>query len=91
MRQHRRAQVPTAKVSRATSQTTELASGAITVTDSLTIELVKPSDMPTTVVIRWPAQPSIVASSRFPATANAAMRIMAQAVTRLAALRARGQ
>jgi len=27
------------------SQTTELASGAITVTDSLTIELVKPSDI----------------------------------------------
>ena len=67
----------------------ELASGKITRTDSLTVELVKPIDMPAVVMIRWPRQPSIADPRQFTATANAAMRILATATTKLAAIRAR--
>jgi len=72
------------------SKTIELASGQITRTDALTIELVKPTDMPAVIMIRWPVQPTISDPRQFSATASAAMRILANAVTRLAGMRASG-
>ena len=73
------------------SNITPLASGQVTAADTLTIELVKPLDMPAVVIIRWPAQPSITDPRTFSPTASAAMRILATAVTQLAAIRAAGQ
>jgi hypothetical protein len=59
--------------------------------DTLTIELVKPADMPAVVMIHWPMQPTVTPPTAFTATVNAAMRIMATAVTQPAGMRARGQ
>jgi len=70
------------------SKVTELASGQITRTDALTIDLVKPVDMPAVIMIRWPVQPTISDPRQFTAAANAAMRILATATTQLAAIRA---
>jgi len=47
--------------------------------------------MPAVIVIRWPGQPTISDPRQFSATASAAMRILANAVTRLAGMRASGQ
>src|SRR5829696_2092875 len=46
-------------------QTTVLSTGKITASDSLTVELVEPSDMPPTIRMRWPTQPSITEPYRF--------------------------
>src|SRR5215207_3295108 len=70
------------------AQPIELASGPITPADSLTIELLRPSDMPPAVLIRWPQMPSITDPRKFTAVANAAMRVLAQAVTKLASIKA---
>jgi hypothetical protein len=70
------------------SKVIELASGQITPADRLTVELVKPTDMPAIVRIRWPQMPSITNPRQFTAVANAAMRILATATTKLAAIRA---
>ena len=72
-------------------QATVLASGEINQSDVLEVKLVRPSDMPAVIVIRWPGQPTISDPTTFPATASAAMRILANAVTRLAGMRASGQ
>jgi hypothetical protein len=72
-------------------QITVLASGEINQSDNLKVELVRPSDMPAVIVIRWPGQPTISDPGQLSATASAAMRILANAVTRLAGMRASGQ
>ena len=72
-------------------QATVLASGEINQSDVLEVELVRPLDMPAVIVIRWPGQPTISDPKTFPATASAAMRILANAVTRLAGMRASEQ
>ena len=68
-------------------QTTVLSTGKITASDSLTVELVEPSDMPPTIRMRWPTQPSITEPYRFPRTANAIKGIMAAAIAQLATIR----
>jgi hypothetical protein len=69
------------------SQVTELASGQLTAVDTITIELVQADETPAVVIIRWPSKPSILHPRRFPAVADAAARIFAAAVVRLAQIR----
>jgi hypothetical protein len=68
------------------SQITELASGQLTATDAVTIELVQADDHPTMVIIRWPSKASVFHPQRFPGVAESAARIFAAAVVRLAQL-----
>jgi hypothetical protein len=67
--------------------TTTLATGRITATDELTIELVEPLELPAAIVIRWPERPTAATPGTFDHTAAAAMSILAAATIELAALR----
>ena len=51
-------------------QRTELARGTINQSDELLIELRQPDNMPATVVIVWPAAPSVASPTAFPTTAS---------------------
>jgi hypothetical protein len=70
------------------SKTTILASGQITSTDALLVELREPDEFPASIFIIWPQAPSVVDPRRFGATANAVARLMASAITKLAQIRA---
>jgi hypothetical protein len=70
------------------SKTTTLASGQITTTDILRVELREPDEFPAVILIIWPQAPSVIDPRRFAATANAVARIMATAITKLAQIRA---
>jgi hypothetical protein len=69
------------------SKITGLSSGPINGTDSLTVELVEADETPAAVIIRWPLKPTVLDPRRFPAAAEAAARIFAAAVVRLAAIK----
>jgi hypothetical protein len=69
------------------SQITELATGQVSTSDELRVELIQPAELPPRIIFRWPAQPTRVGPSQFTAAANSVARIMAVAVTRLAELR----
>ena len=62
-----------------------LASGPITNSDNLTIELVTPPDAPAAVLIRWPGlgSPSVCPPTRFPAAALAAIAVLDNALREL--------
>jgi len=62
-----------------------LASGPITNTDQLIIELVTPPDAPPAVLIRWPggAVPSVCPPTRSPAAALAAIAVLDDAMQQL--------
>jgi hypothetical protein len=68
------------------SKITELASGQLNGTASITIELVEADETPAVVIIRWPAKPSVLHPRRFPA-ADVAARTFAAAVVKLAQLK----
>jgi len=70
------------------SKTTTLASGQITPTDALRVELREPDEFPTTILIILPQASSVIDPRRFGATANAVARLMATAITKLAKIRA---
>jgi hypothetical protein len=70
------------------SKTTTLASGQITTTDALRVELREPDEFPASILITWPQAPSVIDPRRFRATANAVARLMATAITKLAQIRA---
>jgi hypothetical protein len=42
------------------SKVTELASGAITATDYLVIELIEADETPAAVIVRWPLKPTVL-------------------------------
>jgi hypothetical protein len=66
-----------------------LATGTITPTgDSLEVELVQPADSPSVIMIRWPAAPTITTPARYNDAATTAMRLLADASTTLARIRA---
>jgi hypothetical protein len=69
------------------SKITELGTGQITTTDTLTIELVEADETPPVIVIRWPSKPSVLHPRRFGSAADAATRAFAGAVVRLAHIR----
>jgi hypothetical protein len=48
------------------SQITQLASGAITAVDTITIELVEADETPAVVIVRWPDKPTVLAPATLP-------------------------
>jgi hypothetical protein len=62
-----------------------LASGPITNSDQLVIELVTPPDAPPVILIRWPGlgSPSVCAPTRFPAAALAVIALLDDAMQEL--------
>jgi hypothetical protein len=62
------------------SKTTTLASGQITTTDALHVELRDPDEFRATIFIIWPQVSSVVDPRRFGATAGAVARLMATAI-----------
>jgi hypothetical protein len=71
------------------SKITPLATGQITPTDSVTIVLAEPADMPAPIVIHWPTKPTVCDPRRYPTVAAETMRLLAEASTTLAAIKAR--
>jgi hypothetical protein len=69
------------------SKITELATGQLTATDSITIELVEADETPAVVIITWPAKPTVLHPRRFPSCANTAAGVFAAAIVRLAHIR----
>jgi hypothetical protein len=65
-----------------------LASGPVTTTDKLVIELVGPPDAPPAILIRWPGQgaPTVCQPARFPAAALAIIAICDEAMKALQAV-----
>jgi hypothetical protein len=71
------------------SQVTHLASGALTRSgDTISIELHQPDSMPAVVRIVWPTAPTITTPARYKEVASTAMRLLAEASTMLARLKA---
>jgi hypothetical protein len=69
------------------SQITQLASGAVTAVDTITIELVEADETPAVVIVRWPSKPSVLHPHRFGVAADVAARTFAAAAVRLAQIR----
>ena len=68
---------------------TETTSGTINQSgDSLSVELVEPADAPPAVLIRWPAAPTITTAARYNEVASTAMKLLAEASTTLARIKA---
>jgi hypothetical protein len=57
--------------------------------DQLSVELVEPDSMPAIVRIVWPPQPTVCPPAQLDAVVATAMRILANAVVELAAIRRR--
>jgi hypothetical protein len=70
------------------SKLTELASGQITNSDAIVIVLSEPEDIPASVIIHWPAKPTVVDPRRFPDTASIIVRLFSEAHIALAGIRA---
>ena len=67
---------------------TELASAAITATDTITVELIEADETPAVVIVRWPVKPTVLHPRRFPDTAAMVARLFAEAHTVLAKIKA---
>jgi hypothetical protein len=76
-----RKRVPVAK-------STILSSGPINGGDTLTVELIQPDSMPAVVRIVWPSAATIITPAHYLEVASAAMRLLAEASTTLARIRA---
>ena len=71
------------------SSPTVLASGPITRSgDTVTVELHQPDSMPAVVRIVWPTAPTITTPARYNEVASTAMRLLAEASTMLARIKA---
>jgi hypothetical protein len=71
------------------SQVTHLASGALNRSgDTITVELHQPDSMPAVVRIVWPTAPTITTPARYLEVASTAMRLLAEASTTLARIKA---
>ena len=62
------------------SKITELASSRLNNSDALLIILSQPDDMPHSVIVYWPAMPTVIDPKAFSAAADAAVRTFAAAV-----------
>ena len=69
------------------SKVTELASGQLTSTETITVELIEADEMPAVVIVRWPSKPTVLHPHRFPIAADTAARTFAAAAVRLAAIK----
>jgi hypothetical protein len=70
------------------STITTLASGQITPSDTISIEFVRPDNMPASVKITWPQQSTVYEPRRFPDGAAALVRLFARASTALTQIKA---
>jgi hypothetical protein len=70
------------------AQSTILSSGPINGADTLTIEVIQPDSMPAVVRIVWPTAATITTPGHYLEVASAAMRLLAEASTNLARIRA---
>ena len=71
---------------------TTLATGQLNNSDQLEVELHRPADMPAFILIKWPAAPSVVEPTpKAIANLTAALRTLAEAQSKLAAIRAAGR
>ena len=70
------------------SQITQLASGAITAVDTITIELIETDTNPSVVIIKWPDKATVLHPRRFPDAAAVIARLFAEAHTVLASIKA---
>jgi hypothetical protein len=77
-------------MSSSSSESTELAHGTINGADELSVQLIRPTDMPAVVRIVWPAKPTVCDTRRFPDTAATIAHLFARAHIVLAALKAHG-
>ena len=71
------------------TQSTILSSGPINGADTLTIEVIQLDSMPAVVRIVWPTGATITTPARYLEVASVAMRLLAEASTTLARIRAR--
>jgi hypothetical protein len=71
------------------SQITDLASGQLTASDSITVELVEADESPAAIIVRWPLKASVIHPHRFPDTAAVVVRLFAEAHTALARIKAK--
>jgi hypothetical protein len=69
------------------NKSTILASGPINGADELLIELIEPPNLPPVIRFRWPDKPSLCTSAQLDATVAAAMKVLANSVIELAAIR----
>jgi hypothetical protein len=69
------------------SKITELASVQINSTGALTVVLSEPDDMPASVIIHFPAQPTVIDPARFGDIAAALVKMFSEAHIALAAVR----
>ena len=70
------------------SHVTQLASGQLTATDAVTIELIQADETPAVVIVPVAeAKPTVLHPHRFGAVADTAARTFAAAVVRLAQIR----
>jgi hypothetical protein len=65
-----------------------LAHGQISQRDHLSVELIRPADMPPVVRIVWPTAPTITKPARYNEVASTAMKVLAEASTTLARVKA---
>jgi hypothetical protein len=70
------------------NQRTELASGEILNGTILNIWLVQPADKPESVIVMWPQQPTAVSPHHYSDLAATVCRLVANASTELAAIKA---
>jgi hypothetical protein len=69
------------------SKVTELASGQITKGDRLEVELHRPADLPVSILVKWPAAPSVASPDNFSDLVAAVFRVLADARTTLSRMR----
>jgi hypothetical protein len=72
------------------SQVTELASGQLTATETITVELIEADQTAAVIIVRWPSKPSVFHTHRFPSAADSAARTFATAVVKLAQIKREG-
>jgi hypothetical protein len=70
------------------SQITQLASGAITAVDTITVELIETDTNSSVVIIKWPDKATVLHPRRFPDVAATIAQLFARAHVVLAAIKA---
>jgi hypothetical protein len=67
----------------------DLSAGNLNGSDRLIVELIEPHDKPPIIAIRWPEKPTITPPAHLDAVVAVAMRLLANAVVEVAAIRRR--
>jgi hypothetical protein len=69
------------------AQTTTLASGMVTASDEIRVELLDNGETPPMILIRWPAEVTPVQPGSYADAASKIMKVFAQANVRLTQIR----